>query len=56
MDIQLKRRSNVVENLVNTVKGYVKHEKDALEAVTKMRTLTISAADAGATVLESAEG
>jgi len=56
MDIQLKRRSNVVENLVNTVKGYVKHEKDALEAVTEMRTRTISAADAGAAERETAEG
>lgn len=56
MDIQLKRRSNVVENLLNTVKGYVKHEKDALAAVTEMRTRTISAADAGAAERETAEG
>ena len=56
MDIQLKRRSNVVENLLNTVKGYVKHEKDALEAVTEMRTRTISAAAAGAAERETAEG
>ena len=55
MNIQLKRRSNVVENLLNTVKGYVKHEKDALEAVTEMRTRTISAADSGAAERETAE-
>lgn len=56
MDVQLKRRSNVVENLVNTVKGYVKHEREALEAVTEMRTRAVSAADAGAGARQEAEG
>ena len=44
--MQLKRRSNVVDNLLNTVKGYVKHEREALEAVTEMRTRAVAAAAA----------
>ena len=45
IDVQLKRRTNLVPNLVETVKGYAKHEKKLLEEITKMRTQLINAVD-----------
>lgn len=38
IDVQLKRRVDLIPNLIESVKGYVKHEKDVLENVTKART------------------
>ncbi len=43
IDVLLKQRSDLIPNLVETVKGYKKYEKQVLEDVTKMRTSMLSA-------------
>jgi len=42
IDVQLKRRYDLIPNLISTVKGYMKHEKSVLEEVTKARTSLMS--------------
>jgi len=42
IDVQLKRRFDLIPNLINSVKGYMKHEKGVLEEVTKARTSLMS--------------
>jgi LemA protein len=45
IDVQLKRRHDLIPNLIETVKGYMKHEREIMENITKYRS---QAMDAGA--------
>lgn len=55
IDVQLKRRSNLIPNLLAAVKGYMKHEKSLLEDITKMRANVQEAENAGPEVRAKAE-
>jgi LemA protein len=55
IDVQLKRRHDLIPNLVETVKGYAAHERETLEAVTNARNLAQGAIGKGVGAQSKAE-
>ena len=56
IDVQLKRRHDLIPNLIETAKGYMKFEKEVMENVTKARTAAVSASGQGVGQQAKAEG
>ena len=56
IDVQLKRRHDLIPNLVETVTGYASHERNTLEAVVNARTRAVSVQSAGPAERGQAEG
>lgn len=55
IDVQLKRRFDLVPNLVEAARGYLKHERETLESVTRARAAAVSASERAAANPRSAE-
>lgn len=55
IDVQLKRRYDLIPNLVEVAKGYLKHERETLEAVIRARNVAVAAAQGAAANPASAE-
>lgn len=53
IDVQLKRRYDLIPNLIETVKGYAIHEKDTLERVVQARNAAMQAQSGGDTVAQA---
>jgi LemA protein len=56
IDVQLKRRHDLIPNLIETVKGYMKYERETLEAITKARNLAQAGASASPVERAKLEG
>jgi len=56
IDVQLKRRTDLIPNLLETVKGYMGHERETLEAVTQARAAATNGANAGPAERSKLEG
>lgn len=56
IDVQLKRRADLIPNLLESVKGYMAHERETLEAVTAARTAAVAAQNGTPEQRAQAEG